>query len=72
MPEDTALVSRPCRSRCRWRPDRQAGSAVFSCSGCGSQWVPGLGWTPADADGTVPAEVLDAVRAAEQASPPGR
>lgn len=48
-----------CRSLCAWRrtpaPDER-----FACRGCGSQWVPGEPWTPIDADGTVPADVLAA------------
>jgi hypothetical protein len=41
---------------------------LFACSGCGSQWAPGAGWTPIDADGTVPDAVRAAVRAAGAAS----
>jgi hypothetical protein len=60
-------IAHPCRSLCRWRPSRAragAGSGVFTCTGCGSQWMPGLAWTPIDADGTIPAKVLSAKRAA--------
>ncbi|UZJ25710.1 hypothetical protein RHODO2019_04455 [Rhodococcus antarcticus] len=56
------LVVNPCRSLCSWRRSR-AGGELFACAGCGSQWEPGQGWTPVDADGVVP----DAVRAARRA-----
>ena len=40
---------------------------VFSCAGCGSEWVRAEAWTPADADGDVAADV-----AAERAQPDGQ
>jgi hypothetical protein len=54
--EGVELLARPCRSLCRWVPTR-TGEDLFACQGCGSQWRPGAGWTPIDADGSVPAEV---------------
>jgi len=50
------LDVRPCRSLCRWVRTR-ADEDLFACQGCGSQWRPGAGWTPIDADGQVPADV---------------
>ena len=82
MPPRSALVTRPCRSRCSWSPNRGGnradpqipgdgenvpeadGGALFACTGCGTQWRPGLGWTPVDADGTVSGAVQAAARAA--------
>lgn len=57
----TDLVVNPCRSLCEWRASRAA-AELFVCAGCGSQWEPGQGWTPMDADGVVPAAVRDARR----------
>jgi hypothetical protein len=54
------LLVRPCRSLCRWTPTR-AEEDLFACQGCGSQWRPGAGWTPIDADGQVPVEVRRAL-----------
>ena len=57
------LAISPCRSLCDWAP---AGE-LFACGGCGSQWEPSQGWTPRQADGTVPPAVL-AARAGRSAS----
>ncbi|MDX6367496.1 MAG: hypothetical protein QOK30_2572 [Nocardioidaceae bacterium] len=32
-------------------------TAVFACTGCGSEWIRSELWTPVDADGNVPPEV---------------
>ena len=61
------LIQRPCRSRCAWARDprrRTKGALpVFTCDGCGSQWVSSESWTPADLDGTVnPAVAAEAKR----------
>ena len=55
----------PCRTLCDWGPTRARldGQPLFACTGCGSQWVPSEPWTPRQADGSVPAEVLAALRA---------
>lgn len=59
------LAAEPCQSLCRWLPtDAGAGDAatgsdrVFACIGCGSEWTRTEPWTPADADGVVPPEVV--------------
>jgi hypothetical protein len=64
---DADLAVRPCQSLCRWVPVRGRSDGRFACQGCGSQWRPGLGWTPIDADGTVPAEVRRALKDAPAA-----
>ncbi len=54
------LVANPCRTLCDWRATRALaadGERLFACTGCGSQWRAGAGWTPANADGRVPPEV---------------
>ena len=61
------LVKHPCRSRCAWYRDprrrTKASLPIFTCSGCGSQWVNTESWTPADLDGTVsPAVAAEAKR----------
>jgi hypothetical protein len=61
------LVVRPCLSLCRWVPARGRRPRLFACQGCGSQWRPGLAWTPVDADGTVPEAVRRAVTSAPTA-----
>jgi hypothetical protein len=61
---DEDLLVRPCQSLCRWVPTRSRPDDLFACQGCGSQWRPGLGWTPIDADGTVPGAVQRAVTSA--------
>lgn len=57
------LVVRPCQSLCRWVPARSQPEDLFACQGCGSQWRPGAGWTPIDADGRVPEAVRRTVLA---------
>lgn len=73
MPPDSAaepptrarsVASWPCQSICVWQQtdepwfDERAGElAVFSCAGCGSEWVRTEPWTPIDATGQVPAAV---------------
>ena len=57
------LAVHACRSLCRWVGTRRAPDELFACQGCGSQWRPGLVWTPVDANGHVPREVRRAVRA---------
>jgi hypothetical protein len=58
-------VANPCLRQCAWRrdpsDDGSPGPARFTCAGCASQWWPGLGWTPAQADGQVPAAVRRAL-----------
>jgi hypothetical protein len=58
--DEVELVVRPCLSLCQWVRTR-ADEDLFACQGCGSQWRPGAGWTPVDADGHVPAEVRHAL-----------
>lgn len=58
-PLNVDLVVNPCRSQCRWLRSR-AGAQLFTCRGCGSQWQPGQGWTPMNADGHVPTAVRSA------------
>jgi hypothetical protein len=55
----------PCQSICVWSPsdevwlDPAAGALrVFRCSGCGSEWVRTEAWTPVDAVGRVPPQVV--------------
>ena len=59
-----SLVISPCRSLCDWRRTRSTfdGQRLYACSGCGSQWVRTEPWTPRQADGPVPAEVLEEFR----------
>jgi hypothetical protein len=68
------LDVRPCRSLCRWVATR-TDEDLFACQGCGSQWRPGAGWTPIDADGHVPPEVrralLTTARLGVEADPEG-
>lgn len=54
------LAVSPCRALCSWSAVRGpvAAADLFACSGCGSQWAPDQAWTPVQADGTVPPEVL--------------
>ena len=65
-PAPAPLAVRDCRQLCSWRATRAGavgGTSLFACAGCGSQWRPGAGWTPADRDGSVPREVRAALRA---------
>lgn len=50
-----------CRRLCQWEPTDDAldGEPLFSCAGCGSEWVRSEPWTPIDCNGLVP----DAVQA---------
>jgi len=55
----------PCQSICVWaRTDEvwvaDAGGVlhVFRCTGCSSEWVRTEAWTPVDADGRVPPDVV--------------
>jgi hypothetical protein len=54
------LTVAACRSLCDWTrtPAVQDGQPLFACRGCGSQWLRGERWTPCQADGSVPREVL--------------
>ena len=54
------LAVAPCRALCSWSAVRGPVPAadLFACAGCGSQWAPDQQWTPVQADGTVPPEVL--------------
>ncbi len=53
------LRQEPCQSRCDWTPTgaERDGRLVFACSGCGSEWVRGEGWTPRNLDGGIAAAV---------------
>lgn len=58
------LTVSPCRSLCDWvrTPSSYDGQALLACRGCGSQWVRGEPWTPAQADGSRPPAVLEELR----------
>jgi len=62
----TDLAANPCLLVCDWTATGvlRDGLPLFSCSGCGSEWVRTQAWTPARADGTVAPEV--AAEAARQ------
>ena len=64
------LAANPCQLECDWSgTDRAAGGRqMFACAGCGSQWTTAEPWTPAQADGTVPAAVTSARSAAAAGS----
>lgn len=64
-PDNAPLRVRSCRDLCNWTktPVERRGEPLFACRGCGSQWVPSEHWTPREASGAIPAEVLDIVRA---------
>lgn len=64
-PDAAALRVRSCRDLCNWNrtPVDRRGEPMYACRGCGSQWVPSEPWTPRDADGAVPPEILEIVRA---------
>lgn len=53
-----------CRALCGWSStgDLLDGEPLFSCSGCGSEWVPSQPWTPVDYTGLVPDPVAGARR----------
>ena len=63
------LTISPCRQLCDWARTKATtpdGRALLACRGCGSQWVRGEPWTPAQADGSRPqcvSEELDAAAA---------
>ncbi len=61
------LTAAPCRSLCDWSADPGPG-APLACAGCGSQWRPGQGWTPRQADGTIAPSVLARLSAGRAAS----
>lgn len=46
-----------CRALCDWSA---VAPELLQCGGCGSQWAPSQGWSPRQADGTVPPAVRDA------------
>jgi hypothetical protein len=53
------LAISPCRTLCDWtRTPSRDRADLFTCGGCGSQWLPSERWTPRQADGTVPSAVL--------------
>ena len=59
-----------CRSECSWadtgsRLGGADGEPLFTCAGCGSEWVPSEAWTPVDWTGAVP-EAVQRVRRAER------
>ena len=57
------LAVSPCRRLCDWSavgPGERG--LLFACSGCGSEWERGQGWTPQQADGTVPPGLADELR----------
>jgi hypothetical protein len=57
-----SLAQHPCRARCAWvRSPLVVEPPRFSCRGCGSQWDREQGWTPCDADLSVPVEVAEQV-----------
>lgn len=55
------LTVSPCRQVCDWTrtPALLDGRPVLACRGCGSQWVRGEPWTPAQADGSRPPAVRE-------------
>jgi hypothetical protein len=57
----TTLAIHPCRQLCAWSAtdEHRDGFLVFACAGCGSEWVAGERWTPADHTGAVPDAVLE-------------
>ena len=67
------LLSSPCRNLCDWAaaPSAHDDARLLACRGCGTQWRAGLGWTPRQADGSVPLLVLNAHRA-DRADPRDR
>ncbi|MBA3310760.1 MAG: hypothetical protein H0U28_12055 [Nocardioidaceae bacterium] len=60
-----SLQAWPCQSICVWvatgevwAADEGQPMAVIGCAGCGSEWVRSEAWTPIDAGGVVPGEVV--------------
>lgn len=64
-PDLAPLKVRSCRDMCNWNktPVERRGEPLFACRGCGSQWVPSEHWTPREASGHIPPEVLTLLRA---------
>ena len=65
------LTVSPCRNLCDWARTPAAtpdGRRLFACRGCGSQWVRGEPWTPAQADGSRPACVAQELRSGAAAA----
>ena len=64
-PDHAALRVRSCLDLCNWNktPVERRGEPLFACRGCGSQWVPSEHWTPRDASGHIPPEVVALLRA---------
>ncbi|MGW8590957.1 hypothetical protein ACWIFB_09850 [Dietzia sp. NPDC055340] len=64
-PDLAPLRVRSCRDLCNWNatPVERRGEPLFACRGCGSQWVPSEHWTPREASGHIPPEVLEILRA---------
>ena len=58
------LTVSPCRRLCDWTGTAAVldGQPVLACRGCGGQWVRSEPWTPAQADGSCPAAVLEELR----------
>jgi hypothetical protein len=68
------LTIAPCRSLCDWArtpATTDDGRRLHACRGCGAQWVRGEPWTPAQADGTRPACVVEELRGAGAAGSAG-
>lgn len=59
------LISHECVGKCDWNATGEATDAgpVYSCGGCGSEWTPGLAWTPKNADGIINPEITALVTA---------
>ena len=60
------LAAWPCQSVCLWRATGEVWAdgehtdlRVFACAACGSEWVRTEPWTPIDAQGEVPAAIVD-------------
>lgn len=58
-PVSSRLTIAACRRLCSWVETEKDldGERLFSCSGCGSEWVASEGWTPVDHTGVVPEAV---------------
>jgi hypothetical protein len=54
------LATHPCRALCSWSVTDQYRNTqrLFRCNGCTSEWVSSEPWTPIDADGTIPGDVI--------------
>ncbi len=55
-PPARPLTISPCRAECAWSTtgERLGSEQLFSCDGCGSEWVVSQAWTPVDWQGLVP------------------